>query len=182
MSKMGNQDWDSGLSHSYCMLIPQYRSPLHISFVVTLITFITEHFLKLCFPSGKMFTNWVAFYQETSHHINAWVGKKSKCLALEFEKRKKQNNTSYYSYSVPFFWRVPKVLQMLNAPVREINWKSLSCGLSSLWLLGSNRSTHIWISALCQQWALNCLNYFLASFNLSIYETTDAFLLRTIKF
>lgn len=139
-------------------------------------------FFKTFFPSGKMFTNWVAFYQETSHHINAWVGKKSKCLALEFEKRKKQNNTSYYSYSVPFFWRVPKVLQMLNAPVREINWKSLSCGLSSLWLLGSNRSTHIWISALCQQWALNCLNYFLASFNLSIYETTDAFLLRTIKF
>lgn len=54
------------------------------------------------FPSGKMFNNWMAFYHQTSHCLSAQVENKSKCLALYFEKKKKQNNTSYYSYSVPF--------------------------------------------------------------------------------
>ena len=58
---------------------------------------------------------------------------------------------------------------------------SLNRALSLLLRLWGDHCTHIWISALCQQWKLNCLNYFLASFNLSIYAAIDAFLLQKHK-
>lgn len=61
MSKMGNQELNSSLSHSHSTVFAPHHCPLHISFVVTLTTVMTGQFFKLFSSSRKIFNTWVKF-------------------------------------------------------------------------------------------------------------------------
>lgn len=122
MSKMGNQELNSSLSRSHSTVFSPHHSPLHISFVVTLITVMTGQFLNFSFLLEKCSTpGW--YFTKRSPTTQMTEQKKYKCLALYFEKRRRKKTLLLFTCSLVPLKRVPKVLQMLNAPVREINWR-----------------------------------------------------------
>lgn len=74
MSKMRNQELNSSLSRSHSTAFLPHHSPLHISFVVTLITEMAGQFFKLFLLEN--FNTWVVFYQEFTHQTSDWTEKK----------------------------------------------------------------------------------------------------------
>lgn len=113
--------------------------------------------------------------QETSHNPSAWVGKTVNALHTEGEKDPPA------LHIVPFPLKSAKGFTDVICS-REKEWiGSLNRALSLLPLMGDH-CTHIWISALCQQWKLNCLNYFWPHLSCPFMQLQMPFSFRSINF